>query len=162
MDTTAEHGTGAGGSPGVEELGAARVFSSDVVMTLALLNEGRYLLLRRYFGVSRDQANLLTAVIVFAGADVAYATTRHALHAPLDVSGADVTLGGLVVREAAYGVFGPGARGVPFFGGLVAAGLVGSLALPGVRAAIHRLRRTEHRIREQRLRVYNAGRSVER
>ena len=31
-------------------------------------------------------------------------TTRHALQAPLSVTGADATLGGLVLREAAYGL----------------------------------------------------------
>src|SRR3954469_11415487 len=130
MDTSAVRDTGAGGSPGAGEVSAARAFGSDVMMTLALMNEGRYLLLQRYFGVSRNQANLLTAAIVLAGADAGYATMRHALHEPLGVTGADVGIGGMVLREAAYSVAGPGAREVPFFGALVAAGLIGSLAVP--------------------------------
>ena len=131
-------------------------------MTLALVNEARYIILRRYFGVSRTQVNLLTAAVVLTGADAAYATMRRVLHEPVHVTSADFTMGGLVLREAAYAIAGPGARKVPFFGALVTAGLVGSLAVPSVRSAVQRLRRTEHRIREQQMRVYNAARRVER
>jgi hypothetical protein len=162
MDSTAVEGTSAEGAPDVGRLSTAHVFASDVGMTLALLNEARYLTLRRYFGVSREQANLLTAVVALAGADAAYVTVRHALHEPLGVTGFDVTTGGLVLREVVYGIAGPRAREVPFFGALVTAALVGRLAMPTVRRAIHGLRGAEHRIREQRLRVYNAAPGVGR
>ena len=158
MTTETAGGTGVGASPDEGELSAARAFSSDALMALAVMNEARYLVLRRYFGVSREQANLLTAVVVFAGADAAYATMRHTLRAPM--SGADVTMGTLVLREVAYGFAGPRAREVPFFGALVTAGVLGSLVLPSVREGLRHVRRTERRIREHRLRVHNAGRRV--
>ena len=161
MDTKAVEDTGAGGAPGVGQAGAAQVFGNDVVMTLAVLKEAQYLVLRRFFGVSRGQANLLAAVLVLGSADAAYVTVRHVLHQPMAVTGADVAMGGSVLREVAYGVAGPGARGVPFFGALVAGGLVAGLAVPSVRRAMHGVRRAEHRIREHRLRVFNARRRVE-
>jgi hypothetical protein len=162
MDTRAPDSTGIDGSTGVKELSAARVFGSDVVMTLTLINEARYLALQRCFGISRQQANLLTAALALTSADAAYAMMQRVLHDPVGITGADVTLGGLVLREAGYAIAGPGARNVPFFGALVAASLVGSLAVPSLRGAIHRLRRTEQRIREQQLRVYNSARRAER
>jgi hypothetical protein len=143
-------------------MSAMRAFGSDAAMALAVINEARYLVLRRYFGISREQANVLTAVVVFAGADAAYATMRHAVQSPLGVTGADATLGALVLRELGYSFAGPGAREVPFFGALVAAGVLGGLALPSVREGLRHLRRTERRIREHRLRVYNTGRRAER
>src|SRR3954452_19060825 len=117
MGIKATDETDAGSALRAKEMSAAQVFSSDVVMTLGVLNEARYWTMRRYFGVSRAQANLLTAVCVLASADVAYTTVRHAVRRPLGVTGADVTLGGLVVREVAYSIAGPGARNVPFIGG---------------------------------------------
>jgi|SRR3954447_6402610 hypothetical protein len=162
MDTRATEGTGADGSSGVKELSAARVFGSDVVMTLAVINEARYILLRHYFGVSRQQVNVLTVALVLTSADAAYLTMRRVLHEPVRVTAADVTMGGLVLREAGYAIAGPAARNVPFFGALVTAALVGKFAVPSVRGAIHRLRRTEQRIREQQLRIYNTARRVDR
>src|SRR4051794_4144307 len=113
-----------------EEMSAAQVFGSDVVMSLGVLNEARYWTMRRYFGVSRTQANLLTAVVVLAAAAAASPAVRHVVREPLGVSGADVTMGGLVVREVAYSIAGPGARNVPFIGALATAAVIGNLALP--------------------------------
>jgi hypothetical protein len=161
MDHSAVAGTSAGGPPG-GQLSAGRVFAADVRMTLALANEARHLVLRRYFGVSREQANLVTAALALAGADAAYVAIRRGLRAPFTLSREDVGMGGLALREVVYGIAGPQARDAPFFGALVTAAVVGRLAVPTVRKAIHELRVTEHRIREQRLRVYNAARRVAR
>jgi hypothetical protein len=161
MAHSAIAGTSADGTSG-RRLTAGRVFAADARMTLALANEARYILLRRYFGVSREQANLVTAVLALAGADATYVAIRRGLRAPFALTREDVGMGGLTLREAVYGIAGPQARDIPFFAALVTAAVVGRRAVPTVRKAMHELRVTEHRIREQRLRVYNGARRVTR
>lgn len=162
MDNPAAAAASAGGAPDAREFGAGRVFASDARMTLALLNEARHMVLRRYLGLSREQANLVTAAFMLAGADAAYVTVRRVVHEPWGVSRADLGLAGIVMREAVYGVAGPKARQVPLFGILVVGALVGNRAVPTVRRALHAARLAEHRIRERRLRMYNLARGARR
>jgi hypothetical protein len=150
-------GTAAAGSTSHAAPRAARVFLGDTRLAVTALNEGRHYALNRAFGVSREQANLLTFVLALGAADGAYATTRRVLHGPFPVSSSDATLGGMLMREAALGVAGPAARKVPFAGALLTAALVGGLAVPGLRRAAHEIRAAESRVRRQRMAVYAAG-----
>jgi hypothetical protein len=136
---------------------AARVFLYDARMVLALANHARYLTLNRVFGVSRDQANLLTGVFALGAAEATYATARKALHAPgLSADGASI--GALALREAALAVGGPGSRRVPGFGALVALALAGGVALPSLRRGAHSVRMAEQHLRERRMRMFDAMR----
>jgi hypothetical protein len=125
----------------------------------------RYQALNRAFGVSREQANVLTAVLLLGAADGAYETARRVTGARLHVSGTDAALGAVALRDAALGVAGPSARAIPGFGTLVAFAVLGRFAAPTVRRVAgrlrteeQRLRATESRVRRERIARYVAAR----
>jgi len=138
-------------------MSAGRVFLSDSRLAFAVLNEARYLSLSRAFGVSREQANLLTFVLALGGTSAAFATARRIVRGPFPVSGSDAAISGFLVREAGLGMAGPAAREVPLFGTLVAVAMIGGLAMPELRRALRAIRAAEHRVREQRMRIYGAA-----
>jgi hypothetical protein len=109
------------------------------------------------FGVSREQANLLTFVLALAAADAAFATTRRVLHAPFPLSGSDAAMGGVLIHEAVLGVAGPAARKVPLAGTLLAVTMLGAL-VPGLRRTVHGIRAAELRVRRRRMSIYTAAR----
>jgi hypothetical protein len=137
-------------------MSAPRVFATDARMTLMLLNEVRHLAMRRYFGVSRRDANVVAVLLAVGGTEAMFKGVSRAVRAPSAVSSGDATLGGLLLRELVYGLGGPESRGIPGFPTLLGVAAVGSLAVPGARRTIVRMRALEHRIREQRLRLYGA------
>lgn len=136
--------------------GTSRLFLTDSRMALALLNHLRYQALNRVFGTSREQANLLTVVLLLSAAGSAYETAQRIGGMRLRVS--DAGLGAFTLREAALGVAGPSARAVPGFGALVAVAVLGGLAAPGLRRAAHRMRAAERRVRRARIGRYVAAR----
>src|SRR3954451_6878670 len=159
MDATAASGA----SPRAaaeSEFGAGRLLLTDSRIAFAVLNHARYFALNRMFGTSREQANVLTAVLVVTAAGAVYESGQRMLHAPLRVSGADLAMGGFVLREGAIGVVGPAYRSVPGLGALVAFALVGRLAVPRLRRATRDLRAAEVRVRARRIsRFVAAGRA---
>src|SRR4051794_2110845 len=156
--TTATAGAGTRARAAAEsEFGAGRLFLADSRIAFALLNHVRYLALNRMFGTSREQANLLTAVLVVTAAGAAYESGQRMIRAPLPVSGADVAMGGFALREAALGVVGPSNRNVRGFVPLVAFALVASLAVPGLRRVARDLRAAEARVRSRRIGRYVAA-----
>jgi hypothetical protein len=138
------------------EARAARVFFYDARMVLALANHARYLALNRLFGVSRDQANLLTGVFLIGSAEATYATAKRAFHSPIEAR--DASLAALALQEAALALGGPAARRMRGFAPLVALALVGGVALPSVRRGIHGARMAEQHLRERRMRAFEAMR----
>jgi hypothetical protein len=134
--------------------GTTQLFLADSRLALAVLNHLRYQALNRAFGVSRDQANVLTVVLLLGAADGAYEAARRISGLRLHVSGVDAALGTIALRDAALGVAGPGGREVPGFGALVVFAVLGGLAAPGLRRAVRRMRAAEQRVRaaEQRVR----------
>jgi hypothetical protein len=141
---------------------AARVFISDVRLAAAVLNEVRLMALRRTFGVSRKQADALTFVLALTAADATLRTAHRVTHAGLPSRG-DAAMGGFLLREAALGIAGPGAREFPFAGSLLAGAMLAGIALPELRRAAHGLREAERRVRTHRMRVWaTAGRATER
>jgi len=115
--------------------------------------------------VSREQANVVSAVLLLGAADGAYEVARRITGTRLHVSGTDAALGAFALRGAALGVAGPSARAIPGFGSLVAFAVLGGLAVPGLRrtaqrmrAAEQRLRAAEERVRRERIRRYLAAR----
>src|SRR3954454_8797226 len=159
MDATAASGASTRAAA-ESEFGAGRLFLIDSRIAFTLLNHARYFTLNRMFGTSREQANVLTAVLAVTAAGAAYESGQRMLRAPLRVSGADTAIGGFVLREAALGVVGPGYRNVPGLGALVAFALVGSLGVPRLRRAARDLRAAEERVRVRRIsRFVAAGRA---
>jgi hypothetical protein len=145
--------------------GTAKLFRTDSRLALAMLNHLRYQALNRVFGVSRDQANVLTVVLLLGAADGTYEAARRISGIRLGVSGGDAALGAIALRGAALGVAGPGVRQVPGAGTLLAVALLGGLAAPSVRRMAHRaraaeqrLRGAEERVRRERIKRYAAAR----
>jgi hypothetical protein len=145
--------------------GTSQLFLTDSRLVLGVLNHLRYQALNRAFGVSRDQANVLTVLLLLSAADGAYETARRMTGMRLHISGTDAAFGAFALRGAALGVAGPGSQAIPGFGTLVAVAMLGGLAAPGLRRAAQRmraaeegLRAAEERVRRARIRRYLAAR----
>ena len=136
---------------------SSQLFLTDSRLVLAVLNHLRYQALNRAFGVSREQANVVTAALLLGAADGAYEAARRITGTRMRVSGTDAALGAFALRGAALGVAGPGARAIPGFGSLVAFAVLGGLAAPGLRRTAHRMRAAEERVRRQRISRYLAA-----
>ena len=142
-----------------------QLFIGDARIVLGVLNHMRYQALHRVFGTSREQANVLTAVMALGAADAAYESARRVAGLRPNVGRGDATLGLLAVREVALGVAGPSVRQVPGLGALVVFAFFGALAAPRlrqsaqkVRAAEQSLRAAEKRLRSERIRLRAAAR----
>jgi hypothetical protein len=145
--------------------GKSELFLTDSRLVLGVLNHLRYQALNRAFGVSREQANVVTAILLLGAADGAYEAARRIAGIRPHVSGTDAALGAITLRNASLGIAGPSVRAVPGFGTLVAFAIAGGFVAPAlrrtahrVRAAEQRLRATEERIRRERIRRYAAAR----
>src|SRR3954470_9537290 len=145
-------------SKGNARFGAGRLFLADSRLALVALNVLRHWVLRRVFGASREQANVLTIVVVLGAADAGIRGVRRVVRGPFPVSGRDAAVGGFLVREAALGIAGPRSRDLPLFGTLVTVAAIGAVALPGIQRAAQSLRVAEQRLREQRIGRYIAAR----
>jgi hypothetical protein len=150
---------------GSAEFGAGQLALADSRLALAVLNHLRYQALNKAFGTSREQANLLTAIVVLGAADAVYATGRRVAGTRPPLTRSDAAIGAVALRDATLGVAGPGNRAVPGFETLVMVAVVGGLAVPTLRRAAHgmhvaeqRLRAAESRIRHARIRRYAAAR----
>jgi hypothetical protein len=159
MDGTAAPGSTSHKAPHAGAPGAGQVFLGDARLAGTVLNQGRYLALNRVFGVSRAQADLLTVVLALAAADAAFAATRRVVQAPFPLSGSDATVGGVLMREAVFGIAGPGARKVPLAGTLLTVAMLGAL-VPGLRRTVHGVRAAELRVRRRRMSSYTAARGA--
>jgi hypothetical protein len=145
--------------------GTERLFLADSRLALAVLNHLRYQALNRAFGVSRDQANVLSVVLLLGAADTAYEAARRISGTRLHVSGTDAALGAIALRDASLGIAGPSVRAIPGFGALVGFAILGGFAAPALRRTAHRirvaeqrLRAAERRVRRERIRRYTAAR----
>jgi hypothetical protein len=135
--------------------GTSRLFVTDSRLVLAVLNHVRYQALNRVFGVSRDQANMLTVVVLLGAANGTYEAARRI--SGMRMSGTGAAAGAVALREGVLSVAGPSAREVPAFGTLVAFAMLGGLAAPSLRRTADRMRAAERRVRQQRIRRYVAA-----
>jgi hypothetical protein len=145
--------------------GSTQLFVTDSRLVLELLNHLRHRALQQTLGVSREQANLLTAVAVLTAVDATYESARRVAALRPRVAGSDAALGALALRELALGVTGPNVRNIPGLGTLVACAFLGAVAAPRLqrgamrmRAAQQTLRAAEQRIRRERISRYAAAR----
>ena len=141
---------------------AERAFVSDARLAFAVLKWAHYPVLRRVFGVPREQANLLTFALALTAANATYDVLRRIIRHPWPLSGPDTGVAAFLVREAGFGIAGPKAREVQFFGILIAAAAVGGLTLPGMRRALHGIRVAEQRVGLQRRSIYGAAQASAR
>jgi hypothetical protein len=147
------------------EFGTSQLFLSDSRLVFAMLNHLRYQALNRTLGLSREQANVLTVVVLLSAADGAYEATRRITGMRPHVSGTDAAIGAIALREGSLSMAGPSVRAIPGFGALVAFAIFGGFAAPALRrtgqrlrAAEQRLRAAEQRVRSERIRRYTAAR----
>ena len=155
--------SGAGRPASRSDFGAGRLFLADSRLAFGMVNHARYQALNRVFGAEREEANLLTFVLlVSAGPPIAGVLWRT-VRAPLAVAtGLNAAVGGFALRAATRGIVGPSASEVPNAAALLALAAVGGLAIPQLRRGMRGVRAAEHRIRKQRESMYSAGRAAMR
>jgi hypothetical protein len=140
-------------------IGAGQLFLTDSRMALGFANYARHQALHRAFGVDREQANLLTFVLVLTAGAPTAAFLGKAVLAPLAVvTGVNAGVGAFALGQATRSIAGPGVREVPGAAALLALAIFGGLALPQVRRAARGLRQAESRVRRQRESMYDAAR----
>ena len=144
--------------------GPTQLALSDARLALGIANHLRHQALNKAFGTSREQANVLTAVLLLGALDGVYAGTKKITGARLHVSPVDAGLGVVALRDAALSLAGP-SRDIPGFGTLIAIAVLGGVAAPRLRraaarahAAEQRMRAAEARLRAERIARYTAAR----
>jgi len=153
MDATSVSASGAGAATVSPE----RAFLSDARVSLAVLNWARHRVLTGTFGVSRDQVNLLTFLLVLGAANATYDAARRIIRHPWPLSRLDSAIAGTLVRESGFAIAGPAAREVSFFWGLVAVAGLGGLAVPGMRRGLYLIRVAEQRLGQARMRFWGTA-----
>jgi hypothetical protein len=119
-----------------------------------LANEARYRALQRVLGVSREQANLATAVVALIVAEAARDKARQLLFAPGGPTLGDVALAGATAREVILGAAGPTARDTPLFVTLVTIAVLGGLARPVIEDSVRDFKAASHRLHQSFLHRY--------
>jgi hypothetical protein len=141
-------------------VGFARLFFGDAAIVFMLLNDVRHRSVERVFGVSRDDSNLVTVLVIGSAAVAVHGTAARVWSIRRYASGADSVIGAAVLREAALGIAGAPSRAVPAAGALIGLALVGKSSHPMLRGV---LRTTRESVRSVvtaplRLRAFARGR----
>jgi hypothetical protein len=139
--------------------GAPQLFLSDARLVLGILNHLRYDALRWAFGVNREQANVVTFLLVVGAAEGVYEGAKRIPLMRPPISGIDAAIGAVAVRDAVLGAAGPAGREIPGFATLAALAALGGIVAPRIRRASAHAREVEHRIRTERIRRYEAARA---
>ncbi len=123
----------------------AQLLFTDLRVAYLVANEARYRALERAFGVSRDQANLVTFALLLLVAKTVSDKVERALHGIGGPTKADAVLGTLLADGMLGEIAGPPARDTPMVGALVALALVGGLSAPAVRRSMYSASATSRR-----------------
>lgn len=113
---------------------------SDIRVALLVMNEARYRAIEGVFGVSRDQANLLTVIVLAMTLQAGHDKAVQVLRARGAPTLRDVVLGAVILREVLYGIGGPSSKDTPYFGTLVSAALMARQPGPALRRSLRGLR----------------------
>lgn len=142
-------GAAAGGERDItlDDAAGARLLVSDVRVALLLLDEARYRVLNRLFGVSRDQSWVVTLIALVALAQAAHEKSDQMLRGPGGPTRADVVLGGAALRELLAWIPGPSSRETPLVATLVTIAVAGALVRPALSRTAHGIRTSSHRAR---------------
>jgi hypothetical protein len=112
-----------------------------------LLDEARYRVVSRIFGVPRDNSYLVTAIALGTAAAAAHGKAARVLRVPAGPSVADSVLAAAVVKESMHRIAGAWSRDTPLFGTLIGLAVLGASFRPvlsasfgGVNASLHRAR----------------------
>src|SRR6058998_1884539 len=94
-----------------DDFGAGSLLLADSRLAGMLLNQGRYALLQRVFGVPREHANAVTFAILLTLGSAAAAKTGEIMRSPFHPS--DFATGAFLARSGAVGIAGPKTGEVP-------------------------------------------------
>jgi hypothetical protein len=109
----------------------------DALMGLLLLNDLRHRVLTRVFGISSQQANVMTVITVALVSEGVHSRAAKVRGARPHLSIADSAIGAVSLKEAAHGIAGPWSRSVPLFGALIAFAVLAKSFVPMVQASLH-------------------------
>ncbi len=120
---------------------------TDLRILFLMLNEARYRTLQATLGVSRDEANLVSLVLLGMMAHSVGVRWRRFMSGPAPVpSPGDMALGVAAVRDVVQGIAGPASRDTSMFGTLVAVAAMGGVSLPIIRRSMHAVREAAHEV----------------
>jgi hypothetical protein len=131
----------------VDQPSGVRLMAGDATVILLVLNDIRRRVLSRLFGVSEDQAMLITLIAL----GLAARTTRQQasrVPRPSGPSGADAAIGSAILREGVFRIAGEGSRNKPFFASLLAFALVAKYhpVLRGARLSLREVRASSRKV----------------
>ncbi len=128
-------------------LGGIRRLRTDLRAGVLLADYVRHRALERAFGISREQANALTLVLMMMAAEGLHEHADRMLRGPGGPTRVDAVLGGALLRELVYDVGGPQSRETPLFGSLVLLAVIGGMTGPTARRALRGARTSSGRAR---------------
>ena len=132
-------GVRVGGENGrlLEDVGGAKLLAWDVRIVLLLLDEAQFRIVRRVFGVSRDQSRLVTLIALALIAQAARTKADQMLRGPGGPTRADAALGAVTFSELLTEISGLSSTDTQLIGTLVAIAAVGSCVRPALRRTAH-------------------------
>ena len=132
-----------GQNPAVDP-GGARLLLGDVGIAALLLNEARRRVASRMFGVSEDQALLVTLVAAGLLAGGARNRAARVASVPSTPSLGDSVLVAGVLKEAVHALAGDWSKDTPLFTTLVAIAMLGTLARPVLKISFRDVKASSH------------------
>jgi uncharacterized protein YcfJ len=127
-----------------QSLSGAQLLVSDTRTTLLLLNHARKQVVVRVFGVSPEDANVVSAIGLLVIADAAHKATTRVLKSPRAPTLEDELMAGASIRALVGAIAGPAIDETPGLGTLITIALVGRAVGPTAVRSIRALRGGTH------------------
>ena len=125
----------------------AEQLTSDTRVMLLLLRDARNRACARLFGVSEQDAGLVTMIALALLAHAAGRKTHEVLKPICAIRRSDAWLAQGVLNEGLYRIAGDSSRGVPLTGSLILASVLLNRFRPVLRVSFHDLTVAVHRLR---------------
>jgi hypothetical protein len=130
-----------------EWFSGAEQLTSDTGVALLLLRDARNRACARLFGVSEQDAGLVTIIALAMLAHAANRKAHEVLNAIGPIHRSDAWIGEGVLNEGFYRIAGDASRDVQFIGSLILASVLLRSLRPVLRLSVHDLRVAAHRLR---------------
>jgi hypothetical protein len=114
------------------DVSGGRLLATDLRIATLLLNDARYRMFQRMFGIERKDVNLVTFIALLLMAQGAQSTSRN-LRSRRPPTLTENFMGFGLVREALCRVAGPDSRDTPMLSTLLAIAVIGGAARSGLR-----------------------------